>query len=422
MNPIGLPGLAARSLRHRRWPVLLTLITLTLSLTLLLGVQYLRTEVRDTFLSTVSGTDLIVGARSGPLNLLLYSVFHIGQPTSNVRWSTHQHLAGHDAVDWVVPISLGDSHQGYRVIATTRAFFERYRHSGNESLELADGRPFESTFEAVVGARVAADLGYRPGGELVVAHGGGRTSFRHHDNHPFTLAGVLAPTGTPLDRAVLIPLEGFEAIHIGWETGAPAPGRTPRPDEVAQRDLTPDEITAMLVGVERSIMTLKLRRELNNYQDEPLTAILPGATLSRLWALLGSFERALLVITALVLVSGLMGMVAVLLTMLSTRTREMAILRAVGASPGHIAALYVIESVVLVGAAAVLATGLWFGGITATAPWLSNLWGVHIEVRPPNTTELGLLAGALALGLLVSLVPAIAGYRRSLAEGLTPRE
>jgi len=414
--------LVAASLRHRRWPVLLTLITLTLSLTLLLGVQYLRTEVKQTFVSTVSGTDLIVGARSGPMNLLLYSVFHIGNPTNNIRWSTYQHVTDHDAVDWVVPISLGDAHQGYRVIATTTDFFDRFRYGGGRNLDLQKGAAFDDLYDVVLGAEVARLLGYDIGDEVVIAHGAGTTSFSRHDDKPFRVSGILAPTGTPIDRTLQISLEGFEAIHVGWESGVPAPGRQVSQEATREMDLTPESVTAMLVGVERRIMTLRLQRELNNFRGEPLTAILPAATLSELWRLLSSFERALMVITILVLTTSLAGMVAVLLSMQSTRTREMAILRSVGASPWTVALMFAAEALLLAGLAALLAIGLWYGGLAAMAPWLSQLWGIHIGLRAPDMVELGFLGGAMALALLASLIPAWAAYRKSLAEGLTPRE
>lgn len=414
--------LAAASLRHRRWPVLLTLLTLTLSLTLVLGVQYLRTEVKQTFVSSLSGTDLVVGARSGPMNLLLYSVFHIGNPTNNIRWSTYQEVAGHASVDWVVPISLGDAHQGYRVIATQRNFFERYRYGQNRSLTLAQGHPFEDLFDVVLGSEVARALDYQLGEKVVIAHGAGSTSFSKHEDKPFQVSGILAPTGTPVDRTLQISQEAFEAIHLGWNSGVPSPGRGVSAEQAREQDLTPDAITAMLVGVERPIMTLRLQRELNNYRGEPLTAILPGATLSELWRMMGSFERALMVITALVLFTSLAGLAAVLLTIQSSRNREMAILRSVGATPMTVALLFTSEALLLVALAAAMALGLWFGGLALLAPWLSELWGVHIGLRPPQFLELGLLGGAMGLALLVSLLPAWAAYHRSLSEGLTPRE
>ena len=413
--------LAARSLSDRRVPLLLTLLTLTLSLTLVFGVQYLRTEVRDTFMSTVSDTDLIVGARSGPVNLLLYSVFHIGNPTNNIRWTTFQHVAGHDAVDWAVPISLGDSHKGFRVVATSRAFFERFQYGNDRALSFREGEAFGGVYGAVVGQEVARRLDYAIGDSIVIAHGAGSTSFVHHDKQPFVVEGVLEGTGTPLDRVVLIPLEGFEAIHSGWRGGVQLGGQL-SPEEALARDLTPDEITAMLVGAERRIMTLRLQRELNNYEGEPLTAILPGATLARLWQMLGGFENALLVIAALVLVTSLVGMVGMLLATQSTRTREMAILRSIGATPWGISFMYVLECLFLVGASLLLALLIWFGGLQLVAPWLSGVWGIHIGIRPPGAAEGALSAIVMGLSFLVSLVPAWLGYRRSLAAGLMPRE
>ena len=413
--------LAARSLNHRRVPLLLILLTLTLSLTLVFGVQYLRTEVKNTFISTVSGTDLIVGARSGPVNLLLYSVFHIGNPTNNIRWSTFQHVAGHDAVEWAVPVSLGDSHKGFRVVATSQAFFERFRYGNDRALAFGEGGAFGNVYEAVVGQDVARRLDYSTEDSIVVAHGAGSTSFVHHDKQPFTIRGVLEGTGTPLDRVVLIPLEGFEAIHAGWQGGTQVRGQL-SPEEALKRDLTPDQITAMLVGAERRIMALRLQRELNHYAGEPLTAILPGATLARLWQMLDGFENALLVIAALVLVTSLVGMVGMLLATQSTRTREMAILRSIGATPWGISFMYVLECLFLVGASLLLALLIWFGGLQLVAPWLSGVWGIHIGIRPPGAAEGALSAIVMGLSFLVSLVPAWLGYRRSLAAGLMPRE
>ncbi|TVP61920.1 MAG: FtsX-like permease family protein, partial [Halomonadaceae bacterium] len=389
---------------------------------LVLGVQYLRTEVKQTFVSTLSGTDLIVGARSGPMNLLLYSVFHIGNPTNNIRWSTYEHVADQSSVDWVVPISLGDAHQGYRVIATSEAFFERFKYGSRQPLSLAQGQAFDDLYDVVLGAEVARALNYDLGDELVIAHGAGSTSFSKHDDKPFQVSGILAPTGTPIDRTLQISLEAFEAIHLGWESGVAAPGRQVSADAARERDLTPSSITAMLVGVERPIMTLRLQRELNNFRGEPLTAILPGATLAELWHLMGNFERALLVISALVLFTSLAGLAAVLLTMQSSRNREMAILRSVGATPATVALLFASEALLLAGLAALLALVSWFGGLALLAPWLSEAWGVYIGLRLPNALELGLLAAAMGLALLVSLLPAWGAYRRSLAEGLTPRE
>ncbi|NDE02024.1 MAG: ABC transporter permease, partial [Gammaproteobacteria bacterium] len=181
--------LALRSLRNRRTTALLTLSAIAISVALLLGVQKMRTAARDGFANTVSGVDLIVGARSGQLNLLLYSVFRVGDATANVSWASYQKIANHPDVAWTIPISLGDSHRGFRVMGTNNDYFEHYRFAGDRSIRFAAGQRFADLYDAVIGADVARQLGYRLGDKVVISHGLGNVSFAHHDDKPFRIAG-----------------------------------------------------------------------------------------------------------------------------------------------------------------------------------------------------------------------------------------
>ena len=156
MNPL---RIAIKSARFRRTSLLLTVISIAISVTLLLGVDVVRKEAKSSFLNTISQTDLIVGARSGPSNLLLYSVFHIGSATNNVAWDSYETIDGLDGVAWTVPISLGDSHRGFRVMGTTTDYFEYYRHGTDNQLDFDDGVAFDEVYDAVLGADVARDLG-----------------------------------------------------------------------------------------------------------------------------------------------------------------------------------------------------------------------------------------------------------------------
>lgn len=217
-------NLAIRSLWNRRLAAALTVIAIGLSVTLLLGVERLRTDARAGFADTISGTDLIVGGRSGGVQLLLYSVFHIGSATNNIGWQSYQEIRSHPNVVWTVPLSLGDWHRGFRVVGTTKDFFEHYHYAREENLAFSAGGPFEDVFEAVLGAEVAEKLHYAPGQQIVLAHGAGDVSFTEHASMPFTVVGVLTRTGTPVDRSVFVDLTGIEAIHVGWEGGAPVPG------------------------------------------------------------------------------------------------------------------------------------------------------------------------------------------------------
>ena len=227
LGPI--PHLAFKSLLNRRLTAGLTVLAVALSVTLFLGVEKIRLGARSSFDNTISSTDLIVGARSGSINLLLYSVFRVGDATNNISWRSVQELRQHPDIAWTVPLSLGDSMKGFRVLGTNNAYFDHYKYGRKQALSFAHGAPFGDLFDAVLGAEVARSLSLQVGDPLIIAHGLGRTSFAQHDNLPFKVSGILAPTGTPLDRTVHVSLAGLEAVHRGWESGRHNEQERPQP-------------------------------------------------------------------------------------------------------------------------------------------------------------------------------------------------
>ncbi|GGO79694.1 peptide ABC transporter permease [Marinobacterium nitratireducens] len=409
--------LAWKSLLNRRGSAALTILSIAISVMLLLGVDQIRSQVRDSFTSTVSGTDLIVGARSGQTQLLLYSVFHIGNATNNVDWQSYREIAAHPQVDWTIPLSLGDSHRGFRVVGTSDAFFEHYRYGRGQRPGFRHGGAFAGLHDAVIGAEVAERLGYGLGQTMVIAHGLGSTSFANHDDQPFRVVGVLERTGTPLDRSVLVSLEAIEAIHAGWASGTRLPGR-PAP---AAEDLTPKQITAFLVGLKSKVATFRLQRAINDYRKEPLLAILPGVALAELWSLMSVAERALLLVSACVVFSGLAGMLTVLLAGLRERRREIAILRSVGARPWQLLSLLTSEAALLTLCGCLAGMALMYSGLWAARPLVEQWSGLRLELLAPNAHQWLLLALVQGAGILIGLVPGWRAYRYSLAEGMTIR-
>lgn len=414
-------SLAWKSLLNRRGTALLTVLSIGLSVALLVGVERLRTETRASFANTISGTDLIVGARTGPVQLLLYAVFRIGHATNNISWESYLDIAAHPRVAWSIPISLGDSHRGYPVLGTTPAYFDHYRYGRGRALVLAEGAPFSDLYDAVLGADVAKALGYGSGDSIVIAHGASDVAFTRHDDHPFRVAGILAPTGTPVDRTVHVSLEGIEAIHVGWEGGAPLPGRVVDADAARAMDLAPKAITAALVGLTSRISTFQVQRFVNDYRAEPLMAILPGVALAELWGLIAVGERALLLVSGFVVVVGLFGLLTALLTSLGERRREMAILRSVGARPGHVFALILGEALALTLLGILVGLGLLYGALLVAQPLILSAMGIFVAVGTLSAHEMMLLALVLAAGFLVGLIPAYRAYRLSLADGLSIR-
>lgn len=415
--------LALASLNNRRFTALLTVFAIALSVCLLLAVERVRTEARASFASTISGTDLIVGARSGSVNLLLYSVFRIGNATNNIRWESFEHFAEHPRVSWAIPISLGDSHRGYRVMGTSSAYFDHYRYGRKQPLQLAHGRPFaDDPFEVVLGAEVAESLNYKLDDQLVLAHGVATVSLVKHDDKPFRVVGILTRTGTPVDRTLHVNLAGMEALHIDWQNGMPARGAARIDAEQArQLDLQPKQITAFMLGLNSKIATFTLQREINGYRGEPLLAILPGVALQELWSLMGTAEQALFVVSLFVVLTGLIGMLTAILTSLNERRREMAILRSVGARPWHIAGLLVVEALSLALAGALLGLLLLYIAIAFAQGPLQSHYGLYLPLALPSAYEWSLLAGIVLAGLLMGCVPAWRAYRQSLADGLSIR-
>ena len=414
--------LAFKSLRFRKLTIGLTILSLAISIVLLLGVDIIRVQAKEKFTNTVSDTDLIVGSRSGSVQLLLYSIFHMGNATNNVSWKSYSKIKAHPRVKWSVPISLGDSHKGFRVIGTTEDIFKYYKYGKGNSIRFSSGNIFSGTFDAVIGSKVSQKLGYQVGNKIVISHGITTADFAEHKDSPFTITGILKPTGTPLDRSVLIPLTGLEAVHIGWENGAPnQKHNTSKPLEPLETGLEPSSITAFLLGLKSKHDIFSIRRGINEYKAEPLLAVMPGIALLELWKVVEIIEKALFVIAALVVFTSLIGIFTIIISSLNERRREMAILRSVGASPRTIFSLMIIESEILVFLGILFGLALLYFLLVLINPVLFNTFGFNIELGPPNKFQILMLCIIIIGGFLAALYPAISAYRKTLQDGLTIR-
>lgn len=411
-------SLAWKSLLNRKTTAFLTLLTVAISVVLLLGVEKIRTQAKSSFANTISSTDLIVGARSGNVNLLLYSVFRIGNATNNIDWKSYQEISHLPQVKWAIPISLGDSHRGFRVMGTNEDYFKFYRYGSKQPLTFNNGTAFNGLFETVIGSDVAKKLNYKLGDEIIIAHGISDKAFTRHKNLPFKIVGILAPTGTPVDKTVHVSLGAIEAIHVGWGSGAQL-GNTPDKEALLKQQFQPKEITAFMLGLNSKIQTFMLQRQINSYNKEPLTAILPGIALSELWGMMSVAEQALMVISGFVVVAGLLGMLTSLLTGLQERRREMAILRAMGAQPKHIFFLLMSEASVLTLLGISLGVGLLYIVLAIAAPVIEQQYGIKIALTGLSSHDLTLLILVQLSGMIIGLLPSIKAYRHSVADGMT---
>jgi putative ABC transport system permease protein len=416
-------SLAYHSLMNRKLTTLLTVLSIALSVALLVGVENIKVGARDSFDNTISQTDLIVGARGSSLQLLLYAVFHIGSAANDISYETYEKFKNHPAVAWTIPLSFGDSHRGYRVVGTTADFYAKYRFRRDRQIQMAAGRIPEGTFDLALGSDAAQALKYKIGDPVIISHGiqEGKGLFQHQDR-PFTVTGILGKTATPIDRSIYVTLEGVEALHLGWEDGAPPmPGEETPTAKIKKEDLRVRQISAFLLRAKSRIDTLQLQRELSTFQAEPLQAVIPGVALSELWQSIGYAEDALTVVTFFVTIVGLLGMLVSLYTSLTERRREMAVLRALGARPGKIILLLVLESGLLACAGALLGVAIVYSALFSARPLVENHFGLFLSIQPPTEAGYAYLGSVVALGILIGFLPAMKAYRNSLSDGLSVR-
>ena len=456
---MNLASLAFKSSWNRKSSVLLTLFTIAISVMLLLSIERVRQEAKSSFANTISGTDLIVGARTGDIQLLLSSVFRIGHANNAVQWQSYEYIKQQRGVAWTIPISLGDSHKGHAVLGTDSSYFTHFRYGKKQMLAFEHGRAFHNGREVVLGSDVAKKLNYHLGEQIVISHGMGNTSFHHHDDNPMTIVGILKPTGTPVDRTVHVPLIAIDEMHgsghnasprmIGKAINKPSneavhshdehkhedhdhhshddhshgkhQHKTHQPVESEPSDLIgkPKQITAFLMGFDSPLYTLQVRRNINQYKSEPLLAIMPGVTLRELWGMLDIVEKTLLLFSIVVVIISLLGMLTTLLATLNQRRRELAILRSVGARPWHIFSLLTSEAVIITLLGCLLGTALFFVAILLAQPVLQAQFGISLSLSMLSSYEVKLLGAIMLAGTVMGIFPALRAYYYSLSDGMS---
>ena len=409
--------LTLNSLYARLLTVGMTVFAISLSLMLYMSVEKLRTSAYTSFTDTISQTDLIVGARTSSVQLLLYSVFRIGNATNNITWESYEDVIDRKEVAWSVPISLGDSHKGFRVMGTNSEFFKRYKFRGGQSIELEQGKNLDDLYDVIIGAGVAEKLNYSVGTPLIVSHG--LQSFSDHDDQPFRVSGILAKTGTPVDNTVIVSLEAIEAIHVDWSTGAKIPGQITPVEEIRQMDLSPKNITAALIGVNSKLQIFQLQRWINEYPEESLSSILPGVALQELWRIVGVVENLLLGISVTVIFTTLIGMTAIIFSSLNERRREMAIWRAMGASPKVVIGLLMLEALIISVMSIIVSTVMLFLTLYVLQPWIDNTYGILVNIETLAVKDIYIFMLFILSASLVSLIPAIRAYWFSINDGMT---
>ena len=439
--------LVFQSLLNRWLSCLLIILTLAFSISLFFTVSRIQESVKSSFQNTVSGVDSVIASRGGDLQILLNSVFLIGEPNNTIKWNTYQDIINHDKIKWAVPISLGDSHKGYRVIGTNNNYFKEIKYSSKKNIEFSSGNSFNDVFDVVIGSAVASKLNYNIGSDIAISHGLSEAGEVHtfhqkkhddhadeeddnHDDHAdeghhdhnrenlgFKVSGILNPTGTPIDNAVYVSLAGLEAMHTGWIGNQKVIDVSI--DQIMESELKPKTISSIFVALNNRTQIFQFQRDILNYKKEAISSVMPGITLSRLWMLTGNVDKAFKIITFFIIIIALLGMIAMTIAGLNSRRREMAILRSVGASPSNIVSLLLVESIIISIVSCIVGYILMIVIFSLGKDYLQNNYGIFIDSFSIKNYDLQIIIAIVCAALIATIVPAIQIYKNTLRDGLS---
>ncbi len=413
-------SLLLKSMRSRIIPTSLVTISLMASMVLLLSIERIQQGAEEGFNQSISGVDAIIGPRSSSLELVLYTVFHLGRPTNNITTKTINDVKQRSDISWLVPIALGDSHRGYRVIATEPNYFQHIRYGNNQSLTFSEGAPFTELSEATLGSDVAKKLNYSVGSEIQITHGSIESIGSKHDDFSFTVTGVLNKTGTPIDQAIFLDLKGYELLHLGWKSGK----KVFSLEDIDLSSLPPDAlnpktVTAAFVGLKSKLTIFNFSKNIREYPEEAISAVIPGIALSELWSIVGLVDKGFQLLSWIIIAISLIAMVTLIIASLDNRKQEMTIYRANGASPKFLAAMVIYESLVI-GLVAIIGAIILVTAVTYFATSQLNLaLGISPSFKWISLDEIKVFSIILLSGASSSLIPAAMVFRQNLHQTLS---
>ena len=381
----------------------LNLLLLSLGLASITLVLLVNHQIQQAFARDLAGIDVVVGAKGSPLQLILSGVFQIDTPTGNVPLADVQTLQANPQVAKLIPISMGDSFKGYRIIGTTPDYLSHYAGV------MASGALWQAPMQAVLGAKVARDTGLRVGDSFVGSHGLGGGGHAHGQT-PYTVTGVLAPSGSVMDRLILTATESVWRVHE----------KDTALDAADQKILEEErEVTLALIQYRSPLAAVTFPRFINTTTD--MQAASPALEVSRLLGLIGIGADVLRAFAGVLLLTAGLGVFIALWSAVRERRADLALLRMLGAAPRQLAALLWCEALWL----ALLATllGLALGQGVAALLAVALDVDKSISLAALNWPVALLSVPALALGVAVAsaLLPTWEAYRVSVLELLQSR-
>ncbi len=402
MSPL---TLCFRYLRHRALATWLTIITFAAGIAVIVALLLIDTQMQDEFDRNLKGIDLVVSGKGSPLQIILSTMFHIDTPTGNIPIGEAQALEKNPMVAHAIPMALGDNYNGFRIVGTNADYMAHYHG------ELAQGRFYTQPMEAVLGSEVAVHYPHAPGDKIIGAHGLVNSDDLHTD-FPYTIVGILKPTGSVLDRLVLTPVESVWHVHEHPDADDP--------EEVAyKREHPENELTALLIQYRSPLAVAQLPRMVN--KNSAMQAAVPAFEVARLSGFMGVGADTLSVFGYFLMGLAGAGIFTALYQAMDERRYDLALMRSFGASPGKLARLVLLESLLVAGAGVVLGLLLGHGLVELAAHWLNAHKHIAITGAYGMREELWLVLAALGLAILAALIPAARVYRidifRTLANG-----
>jgi putative ABC transport system permease protein len=427
--------IAFRNIQHRMLASGLTAFSMALGVGLVVTVLVIHGVIDKSFKRSAQGYDLIVGAKGSPLELVLNTVYHLREPIGTISYDHYLELEEgrfSPEVELAIPVCMGGNYQGFRVVGTTPDMFDKLEYRGGEKYRFAQGRNFGfgSFFEGVIGATVAKKTGLKVGDSFRPVHGFDAQQGEEHD--PFTVAGILEPTGTPNDRALFINIEGFFLIHDHEQTEK-APLHDDKLEGKVEDDREQPEsggrdahqheddrrVTAVLVctNPERIIGSQALPKLIN--QEPDVQAVAPTREITRLFeGIVGNVQLVLLVLAVLVVVVAGVGMMVSIYNSMNDRRHDIAVMRALGARRRTVMVIILLESILLSLGGGLLGLAMGHGLVGLLGPSIAENTGVFVHMWQFQLNEMILIPGLIVLASVVGYMPAVVAYRTDVARSL----
>ena len=397
---MNLATLSASYLRARPLNTVLGVLLLALGVGTIVLLILVVGQLEERMHRDARGIDLVVGAKGSPMQLMLSGIYHLDAPTGNIPAAALGELSKNRMVKRAIPLALGDSWKGHRIVGAPRQYAEHYE------ARLAAGRFYEKPMEAVLGAEVAARTGVGAGSTFKGAHGMGQEGEEH--DAPYTVVGVLEKSGSVLDRLVLTSVESVWQVHEQHQG----------PEDEADRKALEEarEVTVVLVQYASPLAAAALPRQINSRSE--LQAASPAYETARLFRIVGVGVEALRAFAIVLILAAALSVFIALYTALEERRYDLAVMRTLGASRAKLFGLLMAEGIVLAFAGALLGLGLGHLLASALGAWLESQQHYPVSGLEWHPEELWLVAVALGVGVLAALLPAWRAYRTEVSRTL----